>query len=510
MNTAELIHNTTNEIMVVGAIYRNPDLLVEYSQYIKSKYDFYDEVTKFLYDCASIMYQTRTQEFTKTSVLTFMSEDESRMRLYREFKGWNTIVGYMQLANVEDFKNYFAVLKKYSLLREYQRSGFNIKNITEHKQFETFTAQDIYKLIRSRADKINTVILTNEESEILNEDLAGVIINCMKTPDMGLPIPFPLMNEMFRGLKLGTMMCSGMLSNAGKSRFMFKLIAYIALVKKQKVFVLLNEMDLEAVKYCLITTVINNPEFIPYHGVQITKKEREITLGLYRDDNGNIIERKRDPSGKFCEEFDEYIARVASQSEEYRNIMKICEWVSNESQGLIFAKDISSNYTDQNLEFEIRKNVMTKGIKYVMYDTLKNDIGSVGEWNCFKTTVTKLSELAKQLNIFMYGSIQLTDSANDYLPDELNSNNIAEAKSIKHVLHTLVLYKEIPQKLFDRYQVLVYDPSWGDQVPRDLDKSKRYYVANIDKNRFGSRNKLLFEVNLDTNIWTEVGIVVKK
>ena len=79
----ELISNVTNEIMLVGAIYKNPDLLVEYSQYIKSKYDFYDEGTKFFYDQAETLYATRTQEFTKTSVLTYMAEDDSRMRLYK-------------------------------------------------------------------------------------------------------------------------------------------------------------------------------------------------------------------------------------------------------------------------------------------------------------------------------------------------------------------------------------------------------------------------------------------
>ena len=64
------------------------------------------------------------------------------------------------------------------------------------------------------------------------------------------------MNELFRGFKLGTMMCTGMLSNAGKSRFMFKLIAYIALVKKQNVVVLLNEMSVDEMRFCLLTTIL--------------------------------------------------------------------------------------------------------------------------------------------------------------------------------------------------------------------------------------------------------------
>lgn len=496
--------------MLVGAVYKNPDLLVEYGQYIKSKYDFYDEGTKFFYDQAETLYTTRTQEFTKTSVLTYMAEDESRMRQYKELKGWNTIEGYMKLSNPDDVKGYFEVLKKYSLLREYQRNGFNIEGICKHPRFEKLKAQDIYKLIRGKADKINTVILTNDEAEILNTGLDTTINERLKLPDMGISIPFQTMNELFRGFKLGTMMCSGMLSNAGKTRFMMALVAHIALVEKQKTLVLLNEMDLESVRYCLITTVINNPEFQELHGIHLHKNEREITLGLYRDDKGEFITRYVDDKGNFTETYDEYIARVAENSEEYRKVIAICNWIDEASQGLIFAKDVSTDYTDKSLEFEIRKAVLTKGIKYVFYDTLKNETSSVGEWSSFKITTTKLSELAKQLKIFLYGSIQLTDSANDYESDMLNSNNIAEAKSIKHVLDTLVLYKEIPNAHFGKYYYLSHDADWGEPVPTDLRKDRRYYVGNVDKNRFGSKKKLLFEVNLDQNTWRELGEVFRR
>ena len=327
---------------------------------------------------------------------------------------------------------------------------------------------------------------------------------------MGISIPFKTMNELFRGFKLGTMMCSGMLSNAGKTRFMMSMVAHIALVEKQKTLVLLNEMDLEAVRYCLITTVINNPEFQELHGVKLHKNEREITLGLYRDANGEFIMRKTDDKGNFTETYDEYIARVSENSEEYRNVIAICNWIDEASQGLIFAKDVSTDYTDKSLEFEIRKAVLTKGVKYVFYDTLKNETSSVGEWSSFKITTTKLSEIAKQLRIFLYGSIQLTDSANDYESDMLNSNNIAEAKSIKHVLDTLVLYKEIPNASLGKYYYLSRNDDWGEFVPTDLRKDRRYYIGNVDKNRFGSKKKLLFEVNLDRNTWCELGEVLRK
>ena len=48
------------EILLVGSFYKNPDLYIEWGQYIRSKYDFYDEATKFFYECFELMYKTLT------------------------------------------------------------------------------------------------------------------------------------------------------------------------------------------------------------------------------------------------------------------------------------------------------------------------------------------------------------------------------------------------------------------------------------------------------------------
>jgi hypothetical protein len=506
----ELISNIPNEILFVGAIYKHPDYLVEYGHYVKSKYDFADEATKFFYGAALIIYETRTQEFNKTSVLTFMAEDESRLSQYKRLKGWSTIEYYMSLANDDDIKGYFNILKKYSLLREYQRNGFNIEGILKHRQFEMFGAQDIYKLIRGKADKINTVIITNDDAEILNNGLLPMVNERLSVPDMGLPFQYPIMNDLFRGLKLGTVMFNGMPSNAGKTRYMMAIVAYVTLVQKQKALLLLNEMDLESVRYCLLVTAINNPEFQELHGHRFHKDEREITLGMYRDANGNFIFRKQNEDGEYIESIDEFTARVYEESEEYRNVLDVCQWIESESQGLIIAKDVSADYSDKSLRFEIQKAALTQGVKYVFYDTLKNDIASIGEWAAFKVTATELEEIAKNLKIFIYGSIQLAENAHEYLPDELNSNNIAESKMIKHVAWTMVLFKEIPKDKFVKYQYISHDPEWGGDCAHRLNPDKRYYVGNIDKNRFGEKKKIMFEVNLNQNVWKEVGVCTRK
>ena len=498
--------------MFVGAIYKNPELFIEYSQTIRSQYDFSDEATKFFYDSAEIMYSTRTQTFNKTTISTFMAEDMERLAQYKKFGGFKTLEEWIKLAIVDDMKNYFEILKKYSLLREYSRNGFDVSKIMTHKKFETFTALDIYRLIRSKADRIHTVILSNSETEILNSNIKSTLLQCMEKPDMGIKIPFPIMNDIFRGFKLQSVMAIGMLSNAGKSRFMTKLFAYIALVLKEKVFVMLNEMSVKEMRYALITTVINNPEFQEVHGIKLNKKEKEITLGLYKNKNGDLITQEVDEWGEPAETVEEYIKRVSENSEEFNQIMKIADWIESELNEHIIIKDVAGSYDDKSLEFELRKAALTHGAKYWFYDTCKQDVKDTGDWAAMKATVTKLTEISKELNMFGYLSIQLTDDTNFIKPDELNSSNIANCKGLKHVLYTLILFKEIVQSEFKKYGYYIntLNNDWGEPMLKDLDVKKRYYCGCVDKNRFGKRTKLLFELDLDLNTWTELGELVKK
>lgn len=506
----ENISNVQNEILVVGCFFKDPNLYIEYSKFIKSKYDISDPMCKFLYDNGEIIFKKRTQNFNQSSVNLFMSEDNERLATYKKYGGWSLIESWMELAAVEDFKSYFEVLKKYSLLREYQRNGFSIQKILDHPKFNLFGALDIYRLIRSKADKIQTVILTNNEAHILNEDMTKIVTGCLEVPDMGLMFPFPILNDLFRGIRSKTMMSVAMLSNFGKSRLMFKIIAYVALVQKQKVFVLLNEMNLQDMKLALLVTVLNNPEFQFLHGYDIHKKEREIALGLYKSDSGDLIYREKDEDGNYTETIQEFTKRLFKESKEYRIVMEVAKWIEKESNGLIYAMDVSTDYSFENLEHQLRKMKMVYSINFMFYDTLKNPINAIGDWSALKEVTTKLRELAAELDIWLYCSQQLSDDTNFTPPMELNSSNIASAKHTVHVLDQMIMFKEVEKEDFHKYYYLAYQPGWGEPQEKQFDLNKKHYIAVIQKNRAGARKKLAYSVDLDENIWLELGEVFKK
>lgn len=506
----EAVNNVTNEILFVGAVYKNPELLVDYIQLVKSKYDFYDEATRFFYDSAEIIYQTRSQEFKNTTITTYMSEDKERLALFKKYGGNKTLEEWKKLAQSENQKNYYDILKKYSLLREYQRKGFDVSGIIAHKKFETFNANDIYRLVRGKADKIHTVILGSSETEVLNKGTKQTLLDHMARPSMGLQMPFAILNDVFRGMKTKTLMVGGMVSNAGKTRFMVKLIAYIALVMRQKVYVMINEMTVEEMRDCLICSVINNPEFQELHGFKINKNESELDMGLYKDKNGDFIYKRVNEEGEPLESDEDFIKRVEKDSEEFNQIMQIADWIDSEMQTSIFVNDVSDAYDDKTLEFKIRKAKMTLGCNYWMYDTFKSDTDDTGDWAAMLVSATKLATVAKETETFGYLSIQLLDEISTVDPDRVSSTHIANCKAIKRVMYTMMLFKEILPSEFKKYGYLQVDENWGEAQIKPLVEGHRYYACNVDKNRFGRKPKVIFELDLDKNTWFELGELVRK
>lgn len=501
--------NVQAEICFLGALLKSTDLFVTYGSFVRSKYDFSDPVVKFFYDSFEIYYLKFSQDIDETKVNTFMSQNPERLETYKKYKGWKTIKQFMDLADENDCRNYFDIVKKYSLLREYERNGYPINKILKNKNFEKMTAGDIYRIIRVQADKIHTIINVGADAVELTHNTSSHIKKYLSVPDMGLEMPWPILNEMFRGCRQGKVVFNGFLSNAGKSRNLMLLAAYITLVKNEKFLLLSNEMDEEDLENCLITTVVNNKYFQDLHGVHMKKPEREIVLGVYRDRNNEIIRRKiNEEDGTWIETEEEFEQRLLNESDEFNNILKVTEWIDRNKEGKLLFKDVSSDYSDTTLEFEFRKAKMVSDIKYCAYDTLKGF--RTDEWSTIKQTATKIKELMGELKMFCWSVFQLTDETVFTDIFNLSSNNIANAKQIKHVADHLMIGKALRREDYHKYQYVSPD-DWGDPVPNDLDLSKEYFAIVVDKNRGGNKKFVpLLEINLDYNVWNECGYLIKK
>lgn len=501
--------NVQMELLFCGCMYKQPDLYLSYGESTKSKYDFSDKAMRFFYDLFEEYYLTFSQDISQNKVNNFATQNNERFKEYKSYGGWNTISKIMSMSDPNDFKNVYDTVKKYSLIREYDRRGFSVDSILSHKNFQFLTANDVYRLIRSKADKINTVINSMEEPVLLTKDVSKTVDSYLLAPQNGVQTHWDGYNEYFRGLLPGNVLFQGFLSNEGKSRNLVNLIAYVVLVKKQKFMLLSNEMTEIATRNCLITTVLCNKEFKQLHGVDLIKPEKEITMGLYRDDNTHeIIYRIKDDEGNYVESEEDYVARIKA-TKEYQDVIKVAKWMEEQMEGRFYFNDITKDYSDEAIEIELRRAKLVYGCNNFGVDTLK--AWGSEDWVKVKATATKIVELGKELNLFGLCTFQLTDATVFDSVFDLSSNNIGAAKGIKHPVDLLTLGKRINPEEYKDYQYIKFNDEWGDDVAYDLDPKKKFFALKIDKNRLAEKDKiLLFDYSLDYNIWENIGTLIKR
>ena len=184
-------------------------------------------------------------------------------------------------------------------------------------------------------------------------------------------------------------------------------------------------------------------------------------------------------------------------------VTKATDWLDNELNNSIYFINIT-DHTNDELKKVITNYYYRYKIQYMFYDTLKTDTANIGNGEEIKKTATILSNLAQNLGIFICSSLQLTETAT--LPINLTVNDLAVSRTVKEVLDTLMLIKQIHNENLEDYE---YSDEEVDTKYYDLERFKdpnvRYYACVVDKNRAGSKPKVVFRLNLAYNEWFELG-----
>lgn len=340
---------------------------------------------------------------------------------------------------------------------------------------------------------------------ILNQDLTAFLKKGDNNLRNGLPLPFPTLTSVFKGIRKGETMAYAMPSNAGKSRFTIDLAAHTALVHKKKVLIISNEMSEEKMRLCLITTIINNKAIQELHGHTISKTEGELLEFRFRPDNKKNVEVDEDGFilRRDKETQEAFVKRLSKESTEFNETIEITNWANKEIKNSIYFINIT-DHTNDELKKVIMNYYYKEQIEYVFYDTLKTDTANIGVGEELKKTATILSNLAQNFNMFICSTLQLAES--NTLPVNLNVNDLAVSRTVKEVLDTLCLIKQINRDSLQNYEYSLneVDTKFFDLKKYD-DPDVRYYACVVDKNRAGAKPTLVFRLNLAYNVWEELG-----
>lgn len=432
----------------------------------------------------------KSYNFAKTTENLFALKEDYKLK----FKG-----------RFYNFEKIYVELRKLFILRKnYLRIPIkNIQNriidIINYKLYGQMSIEEV-------ESAVNQAEVTSKfKQSVLNNNVVNFLITDSNNLANGLSLPFPILSSVFKGIRKGETTSFAMPSNSGKSRFTINLAAYLAFIHKQKVLVISNEMSEDKMKLCLVTTVVNNPEMQKIHGQKLKVSEGELLELKFRPDKVSDVEvdeegyilRKKDES------HNDFIKKLKEYSSDFNKVLTVADWLNKQINTSIYFINIT-DHTDDELNKVIKNYYYKEQIQYVFYDTLKADTENIGNSDAVKRTATILSNLAQNFNIFIGSTMQLIE--NSTLPLNLDVNDLSASKTVKEVLDTLCLIKQIHAESFDKYE---YSLNEVDTKFFDLEKFKdpnvRYYACVVDKNRAGSKPKVLFRLNLAYNKWEELG-----
>lgn len=396
------------------------------------------------------------------------------------------------------------ILKKYYLKAATKSIRKKILEIQNYKLYNDMSVEEVESAIEQ-------IGVTNNLSQVvLNQDATSYLLSGENNLNTGASMPFPILTKVFKGLRKGETMAYAMPSNAGKSRFTIDLAAYLAFIEKKKVLIVSNEMSEEKMRLCLITTVLNNPEIKKLHKQDIIKNEGELLELKFRPDDPKKV--KTDEDGfvvRLDNELEEdYLDRLYEVSSEFQKTIAVTDWLSEQVEDSIYFIHVT-DHTNDDLRKIILNYYYKEDIEYIFYDTLKTDIDNIGNGDEIKKTATVLSNIAQKFEVFIGSSLQLLES--NTLPVNLTINDLSVSKTVKEVLDTLCLFKQISYQSLDKYEYSdteTFEKCYNIEPSKDVDV--RFYSCVVDKNRAGAKPTLLFRLNLAYNTWEELGYLRMK
>lgn len=490
------------EYIYIGLLMNNPKAISMY-YFLAQDFHFSDEELGEIYK--SILFQ-EAEKYAPAQAKENYAIPREKANTYARKQEIKRIVGEKKY-NIEyvytELKKLF-ILKKHYIVAATKKIRDKIIEITKYQLYGEMSVEEVQNAL----DQIGVTVGLSQV--VLNEDATNYLLSKDNNLSGGASMPFPILTRVFKGLRKGETMSFAMPSNYGKSRFTIKLAAYLAFVEKKKVLIISNEMSEEKMRLCLITTIINDPTMQKLHNQDIKKEEGEILDLKYRpddpnkfpvDENGFLIQGKDETDEQFYD-------RLYDNSTEFQKVVTATDWMADQMKNSISFVHVTE-HSNEDLKKIIMNYYYKEQVEYIFYDTLKTDIDNIGSGEEVKKTATVLSTMAQRFHMFIASSLQLLES--NTLPCNLSINDMSASRTVKEVLDTLMLMKQITNPNLHKYE---YSDTETFDVCHDIERPRdpniRHYACVVDKNRAGAKPIVLFRLNLAYNSWEELGYLRMK
>ena len=213
--------------LILGAICNDCSLALKDKMPLV-KYDFEpNQFHKIVFVSVYNLALKGVKEATEVEITEFLENYTSEYNIFTDNNGIEYIKTIRTLAKIDNFDYYWQTLKKYSLLRKYKESGFDINKFFDESKDETKERQKVDKVsiddIVNYYDKLqcdikNDFLFNNDIEEIICGDgFDNLLDELEKEPMVGGQLASPILTNLYRGWCKGHLLLRGAPSSFGKT-----------------------------------------------------------------------------------------------------------------------------------------------------------------------------------------------------------------------------------------------------------------------------------------------------
>lgn len=340
------------------------------------------------------------EKIDEFNIDSYLSNYSDQYKIFQDNNGIDYLTNAKDMASIENYDYYYHRLRKFSLLRYYEKKGLDTRFIydpadsvsnEEQKKIDEYTEQDIVEMVE------NTFVLNPKNAYCSNAltkniqagfGLLNLIDDLMETPDYGYSFTSIAFNTICRGARKGKFYLRSGSTGVSKTR-QFLMDACN--------FAIPYTYDLKKKKF--IHTGHNTPTL--YVGTEGSLEEfQTIVLATVSGVN------------------EEHILQGEYDDGELERVRQAAQYIQESPLYLVYCDD----YSISDIENIAKKYVYQFQIEIMLFDYLQTSLRLVAEvtskirmqeYQLLIVFATRMKALAERLNICLISGTQLNGEADD-------------------------------------------------------------------------------------------------
>lgn len=436
-------------LQVIGCLLQDSSLIDDIDRPL-NRDDFSSEAFyELLFVAIYNLHMQGVENIDEFAIDSYLSNYKEQYKIFQDNNGLEYLSSAREMSSLENYEYNYHRIRKYSLLRYYEKNGLDTRFIydstitesskaeAEQIKFDNYTEQDIVEMVEATfVINPNMKYCTNTLSTDIQaaDGMRTLVTDLMEVPDVGLALNNEGLNTVSRGARLGCLFMRSCPQGGGKTRMAVGDACKIAVPY-------FYDVDGKSFVYtgnCEPTTIFSTE--MPVDEIQtlviaaVSKvNEEHILYGIYEDDEWDRVQQ----AIEYIETSPLYIVHIPDFSIE----------------------DIKNQIKKYNREFSVR---------YFFFDYIHTSLRLMAEVNgksgmglkehqLLLVFATELKTIAQQLDVFIFTASQLNGEAQNALYKDQNllagskalANKLdmgiismaptkAELKKIESVLHKMV------------------------------------------------------------------------